>query len=78
MIQELRICLPMQDSIPGQETKIPLATQQLSLPTTTRKSVGCNESSCMMNEDHMQFSIIFFKALRTELVTEEVLNGCWL
>ena len=48
-------------SIPGQETKIPLATKQLSLPTTTRKSVGCNESSCMMNEDHMQFSIIFFK-----------------
>ena len=34
--------------IPGGETKIPLATQQLSPCTTTRESVRCNKRSHMM------------------------------
>lgn len=68
-----------RDPIPGQETKIPLAAKQLSLPTTTRKSMGCNERSCMMQRrPYAVFNNFLFKVLRTELVTEEVLNGCWL
>ena len=45
-------------SIPGQGTKIPHATKQLSLHTTTREPVCHNERSCLLQLRHSPINTI--------------------
>ena len=45
-------------SIPGQGTKIPHATKQLSLHTITREPVCHNEISCLLQLRHSQINTI--------------------
>ena len=55
-------------SIPGQGTKTPHATKQLSLHTTTREPVRHNERSCLLQLRHSPIN-------NTNIYKKEVAGG---